>query len=437
MAGPPIVAREHDEIPIATVPISGALTPDEAERLFAHSEKRPGLCQVGRRSVRLANYGGIVNLGTRVLEILPKIEDYDAPARCRTTLMKLLAMSGEFRAFAGSVAPQRSETSPLLETFVACFFDEVTTLIRGGLLHQYRVLEDDLGVLRGRIDVRRQFTVLSGRPDRLACRYDDLAADNPWNRAIKAGIEASGAFLRGTAMLRRWNELRIVFDEVPSVRLRANDLDRLVYDRQAERYRAAMDWSRRILAMQSPSFRGGDDAAPGLLFDLNALFEKAVARWMRRSLASTAPDVRVLSQHDRQYLASTREDPERPAFRLRPDLLLVRGDTPLLIADTKWKVVSTDRRALLRPDSADIYQMHAYASAYNCGRLALVYPWHDGLKTSRETAFVLPPVGRHRPEVSIVCLDLRESAVEVRRGARALDLAEPAGAVRPKAAPSS
>ena len=195
-----------------------------------------------------------------------------------------------------------------------------------------------------------------------------------------------------------------------------------------------MDWSRRILAMESPSFRGGDDTAPGLLFDLNALFERAVARWMRRSLASSAPDVLVLSQHDSLHLARTSEDPGRPAFRLRPDVVLVRNDTLVLIADTKWKVLSSDRRALLRPDSADIYQMHAYASAYNCDHLALVYPWHDGLETSRETSFLLPSAGGHSPEVSIVCLDLRESAVEVRRGARAFELTAAPGSVEPSMA---
>ena len=51
--------------------------------------------------------------------------------------------------------------------------------------------EDDLSALRGRLDVKRQFTVLAASPQRLACRFDELSTDIALNRIMKAATRAS------------------------------------------------------------------------------------------------------------------------------------------------------------------------------------------------------------------------------------------------------
>jgi 5-methylcytosine-specific restriction enzyme subunit McrC len=60
--------------------------------------------------------------------------------------------------------------------------------------------------------------------------------------------------------------------------------------------------------------------------------------------------------------------------------------------------------------------MHAYASAFECEDLALIYPWHDGLLESKETAFALPNAGTLRPVVRVICLDLRDDSFRLIRG---------------------
>src|SRR5690606_11982300 len=122
--------------------------------------------------------------------------------------------------------------------------------------------------------------------------------------------------------------------------------------------------------------RAGHAPAPELLMDMARLFEQAVARVLQ--LQAGASGARIEEQESERYLASITGARRGGVFRLRPDLV-VRGQTGLLaVGDTKWKRVLSGPRGSLIPATADAYQMHAYAAAYPCEDLCLLYPYHCG-----------------------------------------------------------
>jgi 5-methylcytosine-specific restriction enzyme subunit McrC len=298
----------------------------------------------------------------------------------------------------------------LLEVFISAFFDAVTEIVRGGLMRQYREREEDLQVVRGRILASRHFATHANRPDRIACRFDDLTADNFWNRLIKAGLRAVRPWLTSVELNRRWTELMAVFEEVTDIAVGSKTPSRLVFDRHAVRYRTAIEWVRWILALLSPSLRAGEDAAPGLLFDMNQLFQSAVAAVLQRR-GSVEPDTIVEAQDTSQQLAQVEGTDGRRAFRLKPDLVVRRHGRILAIGDTKWKRLKVSRSGYLMPSEADMYQMLAYAAAYRCEHLALIYPTHAGLLGAKETTFKLPASGKQRPVVSVICLDVHSDSL--------------------------
>lgn len=63
--------REHQSIPVDDGLSGEGITSLEADRLAKLGEERPGFFERGYRQVRLAQYCGIVNLGERILEVLP------------------------------------------------------------------------------------------------------------------------------------------------------------------------------------------------------------------------------------------------------------------------------------------------------------------------------------------------------------------------------
>ena len=103
---------------------------------------------------------------------------------------------------------------------------------------------------------------------------------------------------------------------------------------------------------------------------MNDLFEEFVGRAMKRTLAP----IPVHLQHQGKH-ALTSED-SRPTFALRPDIVIHEKDSPIIL-DTKWKRLDPNDTRTLGISQSDVYQMLAYARAYEAQRLILVYPWHN------------------------------------------------------------
>lgn len=374
---------EHQVVEVSAEGSETALSAAEAELLLELERRRPGFCERGYRSLRLAQYAGVVNLGGRVLEVLPKVgADADQPT-ARAVLLRLLRRSGAFADTPVGPAGQHLTRSPLLEMFISAFLDATATVIRGGLLRQYREREEDLGVVRGRIAFSRQLGVQFNRSDVVACVYDDLTADNLWNRAIKAGLRACRPWIVSAELLGRWTELNSAFTEVKDRSFSAEQLDRLVYDRHAARYRPALRWVRWILSLLSPALRAGFERAPAFLFDLNALFEKVATLALADRLRKSHPALEVGRRHSPRHLARVGGPGGGRAFSLQPDITITHDGVPVMIADAKWKRVRSEPGGLARPARNDMYQMHAYRTGFGVNWLALVYPGPQEAKNAR------------------------------------------------------
>lgn len=411
-------ALEHQPIPVTPDGSGWSLTPAEAERLAQIGEQRPGFCEIGHRKVKLAQFCGVVGLGERVLEILPKTHDGVSTAEeCRGVLLRLLRWTERFPQFQHRSVSQHLRRAPLLDAFIAAFFDAVTALTQGGLLKQYQEHEDDLTVVRGRIAITRQLGDYANRPDLVACAFDELTVDNHWNRVVKKAIRCTRPWIRSVELNRQWVELMCVLDDVDDTRLSGADVSRLLFNRQAERYRVAIDWARWILALLAPALRAGRSSeAPALLFDMNKLFESAVATVARRRIYGLS-GLTVEAQDTSRTLATViSQDRVEPGFQLRPDLVFRRGEAVVAVADTKWKLIGWDSKRRLMPVEADMYQIHAYASAFQCCELALIYPWRSALADTAGAEFRLPAISGRSPIVTVLCIDVHDDALPLRLG---------------------
>jgi 5-methylcytosine-specific restriction enzyme subunit McrC len=404
---PHLTVFEHSPLPIGE---GNGLTNAEAEYLTSLCKMRPGFCERGHRSVRFGQYCGVISLGERMLEVLPKVEARAATDESRDVLLRLLRHAGVLPTRRLDTAGQHFRRAALLDVFIAAFFDTVTDIIRGGILRQYTLRREDLSVVRGSVDSARQFGVLFNRSDRVACQYDDLSADNRWNQIVKLGLRIIRPWITGLDLSRRWVEITSAFDEVSDVRADVREIDRLVFDRQGLRYQPATKWVRWILALLSPAVRAGPNEAPGLLFDMNVLFESAVSNVLRKRAIES--DFDIQTQDSGRNLATVRGS-GRDAFPLRPDLVTRRRGVVTEIGDTKWKKLEVSATKHLKPKREDVYQMLAYAAAYQCERLTLFYPWHGDLASSLSTVFELPMSNGRTPVVTIVCIDVHNDLLPI------------------------
>ena len=373
-----IPIREYGRLPIGESGEHSVPEP-EAGRLLALARraarrlKLPGTAVLARncQGLQAGQVAGILATPGTTLEILPKIDGEDGAVRA--ALVRMLAVAWELPVADGELAALDTQRHDLLEFLIGLFADRLLAAVRRGLPHRYMTYEDDLKLLRGRLDITRQMTHLAVKPDRLACRFDELSPDTPLNRVVKAAVSRLAGLTRSPANARKLAELAARLEPVRGSSDPLREPVRL--DRTNTAFHDLHLLARLFLSGEWQSTTGGRAAGFALLFPMNVLFEGFIGKSLRRALAPC----RTVTVHlqDRRHHALTDADGRARLFNLRPDAVIETPPERPVVLDTKWKRLEAGKEALGVAE-ADVYQMLAYARACGAGRLVLLYPWVQG-----------------------------------------------------------
>ena len=385
-----VTVLEHEVIPIieggddpgmlaAAVPW---LSEVEAQALLRLNHLRRGFCQRLSGGIKLAQHCGIVRLPTCVVEVLPKVGVADARTpdemeRSRGALLAMLRSARQVAITKIGPVPQQAVQAPLLDIFIEAFLHCALDQARRGLLSRYVAHADDLPVIKGRFQAHSHIRRNLARPHLLHCEYDEFTANNAYNRAVRATLDACRHWATRASTQRMWFETHARYASVSAVKMSAADVARLPRDRTTHRYGPLLTWCEWLLAMASPALSAGASQAPGLLFDMNKLFEAHSARLEE---AGAGPDRIVQIQGPPLSLAT---HGQVEAFMLKPDITVWRvghdGAAANIdrVVDAKWKRLDP-QAADFGVAEADVYQLLAYALRYGCTSLELAYPRPSG-----------------------------------------------------------
>jgi 5-methylcytosine-specific restriction enzyme subunit McrC len=327
----------------------------------------------GHKRLRAQQVVGVLASPSATLEILPKIDGLDTGAT-RACLIHMLARVFDLDIASGMLVDLGWQRHDLLEILVRLFCDRLFEAVHRGLPRRYIDCEDDLAALRGRLDVKRQFTVLVPSPQKIACRYEDLNVDFPLNQIMKAAVFRLLKISRAVENQRRLTELGFAFADVSVVPVAALRWDLVVLDRTNSAWGTLLNLAKLLLGERFQTTSSGNARGFSLMFEMNTLFEEYIGRMLRRVLLGTGLDVRLQGPRDYALIG----DDLAGRFATRPDIVISRNGNPLLIIDTKWKrlkgLLDDPKRGV---GQGDIYQMMAYAHVYRCSRLMLLYPHHN------------------------------------------------------------
>lgn len=353
----------------------GQVTREEAKRFIAFAKRKrpqlknaPVLARDGD-ALKAKQVVGVLAIPGATLEILPKVDGSNHAVR--QALVHMIAVARDLKVADAEFAPLASQRHDLLEIVIGLFVQRLTIAVRRGLPRRYVGLEEDLPVLRGRLNVVRQFTQLAVRPDVLACRYDELSEDTPLNRVLKAAVTRLAGVARNAANARRLAELAARFEFVGDSAYPLREPVQL--DRTNTAFHDLYRLARFLLSGEWQTTTGGRAMGFALLFEMNVLFEEFIGKTLRRALGWRRVGLQKRSVYALQDAA------EYDLFNLRPDVVIDRDGTRPIVLDTKWKKLKPKKRPKLGVRESDVYQMLAYAGAYKAKRLILLYPWHKAL----------------------------------------------------------
>lgn len=356
----------------------------------------------GKEVIRVGNHVGVISLKNGfVVEVLPKIADNmtekDIPF-ARTAVTEMLRSSGIIPYKTFQKARLYACKMNLWEVYIRLFLDEVSLLYKKGLKADYEEYENNRNFLKGKLlfgeNIKRNYI----RKDKFYVRYDLFDFNCAENRLIKSVL----IYLKrksGSSVNKR--DIRMLLACLDDIELSNNydaDLSKCRFDRSAKDYGSVIEMCRVFLQGKSYTSFGGKSSATALLFPMNKLFESFFARVVSSVASENGYDCSV--QYEDKYLF---ENGGRSAFGLCPDIVLKnRNDDSLIIVDTKWKKLNSDK-SNFGISQADMYQMYAYHTRYeNVKKVVLVYPLYRSLNISDYTT----RVGDMTVTVSVVTFDI-------------------------------
>src|SRR5690554_1628748 len=133
--------------------------------------------------IAATSWVGVIQLEDTVINIRPKFDpDFHG-------LLRMIEYARRNNHFTTAKDTSFRKGVHLLEIIVELLCHEIDTLLRLGVFKEYIHLEEDLSVLRGRPDLRRQLAVNYLSPIKMACCFDELSTDVLENRLIRAALE--------------------------------------------------------------------------------------------------------------------------------------------------------------------------------------------------------------------------------------------------------
>jgi len=340
------------------------LTEQHFAALVRYNERNNSrLFTVGHRRLKFGSFVGVLQVGALTIEILPKADKGGSgdKQKWQNALIQMLRICGVIKVDSAPEAKLHFSRSPLIDLYLNSFLSAVEHLSHAGLVKKYRVCEENLYKLKGRIVFRQQIARNLVHSERMFTAHQTYDRDNLLNRILKRALKIISLIATTPSTTARAKAAELSLEAISDTRITVEDFERLTFDRNTERYRTAIQLARLIILNYSPDLRGGSEDVMAIVFDMNRLFERFVLVQLRQAQRQQPSyDVSINAQRSQPFWGSK---------QIRPDILLQLATGKRVIVDTKWKIPANGI-----PSDDDLKQMYAYNVHFGATHSLLIYP---------------------------------------------------------------
>ncbi len=321
---------------------------------------------IGHKKLRFKNYVGVIQVGSLVIEILPKADKSRDPSKAKwqQALICMLQRSRMLKLESLSKATLKLRSSTLLDLYIESFLIEVSKLTHEGLMRRYRKTQGNVSFLKGKLVFSKQITRNYIHREQFFTEHSHFDRNNIFNSIIKSALTTIVLSCPNPHLAGKANSLLFHFDGVSEATVTTDVFNRLSFDRNSERYRYPIQIAKLILLKYLPDVRRGKEHVLAILFDMNTLFERYVFAELKRAEHKfTNMNLKVSAQLSRRFWGTK---------KLRPDIWVEYTDedeVKRIIMDTKWKSLTSPK-----PSDDDLRQMYAYNLYFDSHKAILIYP---------------------------------------------------------------
>lgn len=370
---------EHERLTTSPNDRGEYLTMPELERLWEFNDRNGHKYFTGiRNGIKFKNYVGVIQVGSLTLEILPKADNIQNPLpedyeKWRKALLRMLAICRLIKVESVSQANLDKRFHSLLDLYFDLFLDEVTALLKRGLIKKYRNKESNTLALKGRIHFGKHIQRNLVHQERFYNTHQVYDYENLANQILLRALSILPQVSCSLEISQRVKKLKLDFPEITEIQITKTHFDKLKESRKTVMYSEALKIAKMIILNYSPDIKNGQENMLALLFDMNKLWEEYIYKMLERS----KPDnIQVNSQEIQEFWETK---------TIRPDIVITRTDTnpnQTFVIDTKWKLVDYNE-----PNDDDLKQMYAYNMYWDAEKSMLIYPEVDSVSETFGTFY--------------------------------------------------
>jgi 5-methylcytosine-specific restriction endonuclease McrBC regulatory subunit McrC len=245
----------------------------------------------GGRELWARQYVGIIEVGEVSLEIYPKLDaalieankgqplsSEDTRDSVMRSLLWMLEVANHRDLAETATAHLEEAPTSFFDLFAYLLGKNLLPELERGVAHKYVTFTDNIGAVRGRINLVEQVSRNWNRLDRMSCVWDEFTLNTPINRLFKCVCRFLSERVNYLEAVRLLVDCEALLSEVedvsPATALR--DVWNLRFDRSVERFRVAFDLGRRLLGGVGHNLGVGSANTFVFLLDMNHVFEDYV-----------------------------------------------------------------------------------------------------------------------------------------------------------------
>jgi 5-methylcytosine-specific restriction enzyme subunit McrC len=350
--------------------------------------------EVARNDIRATQYVGFIRIGSKTIQVMPKILKDDIDANMHF-LLYLLKYTKKIDLKGFSQVHLDKYCGDFFEILIGIFAQNVNELLRRDLKRNYVVYEQNCRFLRGKLLVSKQVCHSKGDVSRLFCQYDNFTENNLINKTLKYVCALMLKISTNQKNCKLLEHNLILLADVQDQSIRNADIETIHFSRLNYEYKPLINLCRLFLTNKSINLQCSNFETFSFMFNMERLFEEFILQF----LFYHKKELELISVKGQQSLGKLFHE-----FDMIYDILIETKEGIEFLIDTKYKTpdIGKSHEGLAQ---SDFYQMFAYAFSQNkkYQKVIMLYP-----KSRIHQTVYSHDNANHIAQLAIRCVDLEK-----------------------------
>lgn len=320
--------------------------------------------------VKFCEYVGVIQIGNKVIEVLPKADQHNDKNTWRKILIGMLQTVGVFDIHAPSVSNLNLKSNSILELYFDLFIKEIEYLLHTGLIKKYRKTAGNLTSLKGSIYFSKHLTINLIHKERFFTKFTSFDHEHKIHSVLFNTIKILDSINTNESLNGKIKSLLLNFPEMPTIKISHSTFEKIHYDRKTLPYKRALNIAELIVLNYHPDITQGRKNVLALMFDMNSLWEQFVYTSLKKHKSIS----QTISGQSPKFFWKPLTG--RSSF-IKPDIVINKDKEDCIVLDTKWKNLNGKN-----PSPEDLRQIFVYLKFFNAKKVALIYPGNEIMVSS-------------------------------------------------------